>query len=65
MELGDFGIDVVLIEPGFTKPTGPYIAADHLEASSRGGVYEHRAVETARNIRGFITDRLRADRVWW
>ena len=52
MELSDFGIDVVLIEPGFIKTNWPYIATDHLEASSHGGVYEHRAVETARSIRG-------------
>lgn len=52
MELSDFGIDVVLIEPGFIKTNWPYIAADNLEKSSRGGVYEKSAVKMSRSIRG-------------
>ena len=51
MEVEEFGIDVVIIEPGGIKtPWGP-IAADHLEESSRNGVYAEQAQRVAANMR--------------
>lgn len=41
MEVADFGIDVVLIEPDGVKTDWGMIAADHLAESSKGGAYEY------------------------
>ena len=40
METAQFGIDVVLIEPGGVKTDWGFIAADHLEATGKGSAYE-------------------------
>ena len=51
VELADFGIRVVLIEPGAIRTQWGAIAADHLEESSKGGAYEARAARTAAVMR--------------
>ena len=51
MEVEEFGIDVVIIEPGGIKTTWGLIAADHLEESSRNGVYAAQAQRVAANMR--------------
>lgn len=50
METQPFGIDVVLIEPSAIKTNWGIIAADNLEASSRGTVYEEKAINEANNM---------------
>lgn len=50
METKSFGIDVVLIEPSAIKTNWGIIAADNLEASSRGTVYEAKAINEANNM---------------
>ena len=47
MEVEEFGIDVVIIEPGGIKTPWGLIAADHLEESSRNGVYAEQAQRVA------------------
>ena len=51
MEAEEFGIDVVIIEPGGIKTPWGLIAADHLEESSRNGVYAAQAQRVAANMR--------------
>ncbi len=51
MEVEEFGIDVVIIEPGGIKTPWGLIAADHLEESSRNGVYAAQAQRGAANMR--------------
>lgn len=51
MEVGDFGIDVAIIEPGGIKTPWGFIAADHLEKSAKGGAYEKQAGKTAEGMR--------------
>ena len=51
MEVEEFGIDVVIIEPGGIKTPWGLIAADHLEESSRNGVYAVQAQRVAANMR--------------
>ena len=51
MEVEEFGIDVVIIEPGGIKTPWGLIAADHLEESSRKGVYAEQAQRVAANMR--------------
>ncbi|MGM9945617.1 MAG: oxidoreductase [Lysinibacillus sp.] len=51
MEVADFGIDVVLIEPGGVKTEWGMIAANHLAESSKGGAYEKQALKTSNNIK--------------
>ena len=51
MEVAEFGIDVVIIEPGGIKTPWGLIAADHLEESSRNGVYAAQAHRVAANMR--------------
>ena len=51
VELADFGIRVVLIEPGAIRTQWGAIAADHLEESSKGGAYEARSARTAAVMR--------------
>lgn len=50
METKSFGIDVVMIEPSAIKTNWGIIAADNLEASSRGTVYEAKAINEANNM---------------
>lgn len=51
MEVAEFGIDVVIIEPGGIETPWGLIAADHLEESSRNGVYAAQAQRVAANMR--------------
>lgn len=51
MEVEEFGIDVVIIESGGVKTPWGLIAADHLEESSRNGVYAAQAQRVAANMR--------------
>ena len=51
IEAKPFGIDVVLIEPGGIGTDWGFIAADHLEQSSRGSVYEQSAQNMADTFR--------------
>ena len=51
MEVEEFGIDVVIIEPGGIKTPWGLIAADPLEESSRKGVYAEQAQRVAANMR--------------
>ena len=51
MEVKPFGIDVVIIEPGGIKTDWGLIAADHLEASAKGTVYEETATNEAKALR--------------
>ena len=51
METKQYGINVVIIEPGGIKTPWGYIAADHLEESSKGGAYEKQAHKTAEGMR--------------
>lgn len=51
MEVKDFGIDVVLIEPGAIKTDWGFIAAEHLEESSKGGAYEDSAKKAASGMK--------------
>ena len=50
METKPFGIDVVLIEPSAIKTNWGIIAADNLEKSSKGTVYEEKAQNEANNM---------------
>lgn len=47
METKQFGINVVLIEPGGIKTNWGHIAADHLAESAKGGAYEETANKVA------------------
>lgn len=51
MEVRDFGVDVVLIEPGATRTDWGIIAADHLAASSEGTPYAEPALREAAAMR--------------
>ena len=50
METKPFGIKVVLIEPSAIKTNWGIIAADNLAESSRGTVYEEKAMNEANNM---------------
>lgn len=50
MEVKQFGIDVILIEPGGIKTDWGHIAADHLAASAKGGAYEKTALKVAEGM---------------
>ncbi|WP_105619644.1 oxidoreductase [Vallitalea okinawensis] len=51
MEVKEFGIDVVLIEPGIIKTDWGTIAADNLEKASMSGAYRKRASKAAASMR--------------
>ena len=61
MEAAEFGIDVVLIEPGGIKTEWADIAADHLAESSKGGAYEQTAVKTAEGMRRQYSGKMMSD----
>lgn len=61
MELQPFGVDVVVIEPGGIRTEWSSIAADHLEASSRGSAYATQAEAVARTMRNERLTRLQSD----
>ncbi len=56
MELREFGIDVVMIEPGAIKTAWGTIAAKHLAETSVGTVYEKTAQTMADNMRKIYTE---------
>jgi NAD(P)-dependent dehydrogenase (short-subunit alcohol dehydrogenase family) len=49
-ELAQFGIDVVVIEPGGTQTEWPQIAADHVEKNSGHGPYARQARAVAEGL---------------
>ena len=61
METKEFGIDVVLIEPGGIKTDWGLIAADHLEESAKGGAYEKTATKTAAGMRKQYSGNMMSD----
>lgn len=58
MELKNYGIDVVLIEPGGIKTDWGLIAADHLAESSKGTPYEADGLREAATLRKAYSIRL-------
>ncbi|OAQ03681.1 short-chain dehydrogenase/reductase [Ligilactobacillus aviarius] len=58
METHQFGIDVSIIEPGGIKTNWGMIAADHLQESSRGTVYEQEADRTAKMMKAEYSSNL-------
>ncbi|MBQ7441363.1 MAG: SDR family NAD(P)-dependent oxidoreductase [Prevotella sp.] len=54
MELEGFGIEVVIIEPTGTRTAWGHIAANHLEDSGRGTVYESQTAVSAARMRKVI-----------
>ncbi len=50
LELSDFGIDVIVIEPGVIKTNWASIAMDNLKETSKAGVYETSAAATAKGM---------------
>ena len=63
MEVKQFGIDVILIEPGGIKTNWGFLAADHLEESAKGGAYEKVASKTAQGMRKQYSGRMMSDPV--
>lgn len=61
METKQFGIDVVLIEPGGIKTDWGKIAADHLEESAKGGAYEAVATKAAGGMRKQYSGNMMSD----
>lgn len=61
MEVGDFGINVSIIEPGGIKTPWGFIAVDHLEESAKGGAYEKQAVKTAAGMRKQYSGNMMSD----
>lgn len=57
MEVKPFGIDVVLIEPGGIKTDWGLIAADHLEETSKGTVYEGTVANEVKLLRYAYTSK--------
>ncbi|MFF2525383.1 oxidoreductase [Streptomyces liangshanensis] len=51
IELGQFGIDVVVVEPGGVRTEWPEIAAAHVEKNSGQGPYAHQARAVAEGLR--------------
>ena len=58
METKPFGINVVLIEPSAIKTNWGIIAADNLAESSRGTVYEEKAINEANNMHKAYTSNM-------
>ena len=61
METKEFGIDVVLIEPGGIRTDWGSIAAEHLKESSKGGAYEKAAVKAAEGLKKHYSGKLLSD----
>lgn len=58
VETKPFGIKVSLIEPGGIKTDWGFIAADHLEDSSKGTAYEEPALKMAKALRWAYNSKL-------
>ena len=56
-ELQQFGIDVVVVEPGGTQTEWAGIAVDHVRTNSGGGAYARQAEAVARSL---VSERARA-----
>ena len=54
MEVKQFGIDVILIEPGGIKTDWGHIAADHLADSAKGGAVLMKRLRS-RSLKGCIS----------
>ncbi|MBO3064957.1 oxidoreductase [Staphylococcus shinii] len=50
LELSDFGIDVIIIEPGGIKTEWGTIAAQNLKSVAKGGHYEEKALKMAQSM---------------
>jgi len=61
LEVKDFGVDVVVIEPGGIKTDWGFIAADYLEETSADGVYATRAKESAQAMRKMYASKYFSD----
>lgn len=61
MEVADFGIKVILIEPGGIKTDWGHIAADNLEKSAKGGAYEEIAKKTAEGMHKQYSGKMMSD----
>ncbi|MGL4742111.1 MAG: oxidoreductase [Sarcina sp.] len=61
LELKEFGIDVVLVEPGGIKTAWGTIAADNLIQTAQNGAYEESATKTANNMRKLYTGKRLTD----
>lgn len=61
METKQFGINVVLIEPGCIKTNWGHIAADHLAESAKGGAYEEVATKTAEGMHKLYSGNMMSD----
>jgi len=55
MEVKEFGIDVVVVEPGGIKTPWGVIAADNLKKTSGSGVYAEKANKTAESTKKMYT----------
>lgn len=61
IEVADFGIKVILIEPGGIKTDWGHIAADHLAESAKGGPYEEQAKKTAEGMHKQYSGKMMSD----
>ena len=61
METKEFGIDVVLIEPGGIKTEWGIIAAENLKQSAKGGVYEKAALRVSENLKKHYSANILSD----
>ncbi|MFV0560255.1 MAG: oxidoreductase [Enterococcus sp.] len=61
METKPFGVDVSLIEPGGIKTNWGFVAADHLEESAKGGVYERDAEKASSGMRKQYSGNMMSD----
>lgn len=61
MEVKEFGIDVVLVEPGGIKTDWGFIAADHLADSAKNGPYKLAAQKTADGMRKQYNGKMMSD----
>lgn len=61
MEVKQFGIDVVIIEPGGIRTDWGLIAADHLRDSAQGGAYEPTAIRMAEGMRKLYLSNIPTD----
>ena len=61
METKEFGIDVVLIEPGGIKTEWGIIAAENLKQSAKGGVYEQTATRVSESLKKHYSSSILSD----
>ena len=61
METRDISVKVANIEPGRNKTNWRFIAADHLEASTRHSAYQTQATKAAAGMRRQYSSRMMSD----